>query len=162
MRCSRHILTLSLLALGAASQAVVLAVSGNGNGANGYASGSIGGQTGGVGLLSDWTLDETSQFGSVTGGNGGFIFSYTLGSSSTAGGSKSWSGTWTLVSGDGNYAGYTGTGTFSATILYLNVPDLSGPQSFGLAGELQAVPEPASMAALGLGAVALLKRRRKA
>lgn len=69
-----------------------------------------------------------------------------------------------VTSGTTSFAGtWTGTYTGDATITsgtYSGTYDKSGKFSIAVAGE--PVPEPASMAALGIGAVALLRRRRKA
>lgn len=68
------------------------------------------------------------------------------------------SGTWSYVSGTGVYAGYAGGGSYS--INYNALDDEFA--STTVVGELQAVPEPASMVALSMGALALLRRRKKA
>ncbi len=64
---------------------------------------------------------------------------------------------WTYVGGTGSYANLSGDGTFTQIIDY---GDHSSTTS--IKGGLQAVPEPSAYAALGLGGLALLRRRRKA
>jgi len=80
--------------------------------------------------------------------------------SGTAGGispiTSSGNGIWNYQSGTGAYAGLVGSGTWSATYVF---PGTLAFTTF--AGDLAPVPEPASMAVLGLGAAALLRRRRK-
>lgn len=71
------------------------------------------------------------------------------------GNSASYAGTWNYVSGTGAYANMSGGGTMTAIF----DTDFNSTHSFF--GDLQAVPEPASMAVLGLGVAALLRRRRK-
>ncbi len=62
---------------------------------------------------------------------------------------------WTYVGGTGSYANLAGDGTYAQSG---NYGDSSSTTS--IKGHLQAVPEPASFAALGLAALALLRRRR--
>ena len=59
------------------------------------------------------------------------------------------------ATGQGSYAIYSGTGVRVAR----NNVNVYG---IDIQGKLDAVPEPASLAALGVGAVALLRRRKKA
>lgn len=80
--------------------------------------------------------------------------SATGGSVVTGGGSYSFSGDYLVDSSANTTIPLGSTGTYSATF------DLdAGNYSFSLAG--QPVPEPTSMALLGLGAVALMRRRRQ-
>ncbi len=68
-------------------------------------------------------------------------------------------GTWTAVSGLGSYQGVTGGGLFSTVI---NLLSGSVPPSYSVfQGEIEAVPEPATIAALALGCSVLLGRRRR-
>lgn len=61
--------------------------------------------------------------------------------------------------GNGFFAGPQAAGTWTITISDWGGGDTGAFQGWEIRGE--AVPEPATMAALGLGAVALIRRRRK-
>ncbi len=123
-------------------------------------------QIGGYGPLS--TLVLTSVTGPVpiagtgvySGAGGTLNFSYSLTSLSVLGLSQSVSGTWNYTGGTGTYANQVGSGTLAATI----TPKLNGAVGFDtgtvFGGSLNPVPEPASMAVLGLGAAALIRRRK--
>lgn len=71
-------------------------------------------------------------------------------------GTVSANGSWKYVSGTGTYSNQKGSGTFGLTY----TPGINLQQST-FTGSLQAVPEPASLAVLGLGAMALVRKRRK-
>lgn len=73
------------------------------------------------------------------------------------GAARSLAGTWTYTSGVGTYNAQKGSGTWAAT---LN-PTLGQLDLTTFTGSLQAVPEPASMAVIGIGAMALAARRRR-
>ena len=68
------------------------------------------------------------------------------------------SGLWTILSGTGSYTNLVGGGSYS---INYNANDDNFSQTT-LVGDVQAVPEPASIAALSVGALALLRRRKKA
>lgn len=67
------------------------------------------------------------------------------------------SGTWSVASGTGSYAGLSGMGSYAISY-NADADQFSTTQ---VVGNVEAVPEPASLAALGAGAVALARRRRK-
>ena len=64
---------------------------------------------------------------------------------------------WTYVSGTGSYANLTGHGTYTQNGNYTDHTSTTS-----IKGNLNPVPEPASIAALGLGAAAMLRRRKRA
>ncbi len=70
-------------------------------------------------------------------------------------------GTWDYVAGTGFYAGLAGGGTFTENLDTTNFPVAPGQSLGTYVGKLEAVPEPASMAVLGLGFVGLIARRRR-
>lgn len=100
-----------------------------------------------------------SQFLNATatyvGSGGSLVVNYSTSPMQTSGNSASYDGIWTYVSGTGAYAGLSGTGAVNFLV------SASGFANHSLSGELQAVPEPATMAVLGLGAAALLRRRKR-
>ena len=122
-------------------------------------------KTGGYGPLASLVLNydtfTMSGTGTYTGTGGTFNFDYSLPTPPvTVGQGTSLTGVWStgaFNTSTGTYANTTGVGTFSVT---LNTTTKESGTVF--TGNLEAVPEPASMAALGLGAAALLRRRRKA
>jgi hypothetical protein len=112
------------------------------------------------------TLDFNADYASSTGeafyqnaGGDGFKFSFTFGTFSFDGtaGTSSTNGTWTYENGSGAYAGLHGSGTWSATY-----DAFTGASSMTtVSGQLTPVPEPASLAIVGVGVVGLLARRRR-
>jgi hypothetical protein len=68
------------------------------------------------------------------------------------------SGTWSYVSGTGAFAGMMGMGSYSINYNAL----ANNYASTSIVGDIDAVPEPASMAALGVGAIAFMRRRKSA
>lgn len=68
------------------------------------------------------------------------------------------SGTWSYKSGTGSFANLSGGGSYS--INYNGLAD--NYSSTSIVGNVEAVPEPASIAALGVGAIALMRRRKSA
>lgn len=92
--------------------------------------------------------------GGFSNGPSSVTMSGTGGSVTTGGGSYSFSGNYTVDSAANTTIPLGSPGTYSATF------DLdAGNYSFSVAG--QPVPEPATMAVLGLGGAALMRRRRK-
>jgi hypothetical protein len=92
-----------------------------------------------------------------TGGAGTVTLAFTApGPFVFQGNTSSLNGSWTYTSGTGAYASYTGgSGTFAA------VYNTSGNYaSTTLSGDLNPVPEPATLAVLGLGVLALRRRVR--
>ena len=69
----------------------------------------------------------------------------------------SYAGTWAYVSGTGTYANLTGGGTYTQ-----NTNEQDQTSDATIKGALNPVPEPASIVALGLGAAAMLRRRKRA
>ncbi|MFY9235159.1 MAG: PEP-CTERM sorting domain-containing protein [Fimbriimonadaceae bacterium] len=93
-----------------------------------------------------------------TGAGGTITLDFTApGPFQFGGATSSLNGTWTYSSGTGDYAGYTsGIGTFAA------VYNSSGQYaSTTLTGDLEPVPEPASLVALGLGIAAFGRKLRR-
>lgn len=80
----------------------------------------------------------------------------TLQAVTTSGPTISGAGVWTYFGGTGAYADLAGTGTFAFS---LDIPSRSSFSSF--IGNLNAVPEPASLALLSVGVAALVGRRLK-
>jgi hypothetical protein len=69
----------------------------------------------------------------------------------------SYAGVWSYSGGTGTYVNQTGGGTLSLTVQ----PNVSEVATItGLQGSLQAVPEPAPIVALGIGAIGLIRRRK--
>ena len=65
----------------------------------------------------------------------------------------------------GSFRGFTSTGTITSIVL--SAPNITAANYYNsvdnvIAGRVAAVPEPATMAALALGAVAMLRRRKRA
>ena len=127
----------------------------------------VGNQVGGYGPLSSLSLtfsasDPLPVSGSATysGAGGTLAIRFAFSTFTSVGGFYgAYFGTWTATGGTGNYSQATGGGTLS------RLEDGSDPDSYQsttvLDGEIQAVPEPASLLALGLPALALLRRRKR-
>lgn len=105
-----------------------------------------------VGAGADGTMVYTGAGGTVTLAFDGGDFSV-----DGDGDNSGIAGSWTFVSGTGDYAVYvSGSGTFGATYN----ADFDNYASTTLSGHLEPVPEPATLAALGLGALVLIRRRK--
>lgn len=77
---------------------------------------------------------------------------------SGSGFTASYAGTWTYTSGTGQYAGLTGGGSWA--VVFNSASNLYSNHSFS--GELNAVPEPASMTLFAIaGGAAVLRRIRR-
>jgi hypothetical protein len=109
----------------------------------------------------DGVYSTGMQTATYTGGGSTLVLDLVFINTVSNGGAKTDQGTWSYVTGTGGYAPGTaitgGTGTYSITY---NPAD-GQFASTTIAGNLDAVPEPASVAALGVGALGLLRRRRK-
>lgn len=106
---------------------------------------------GGVGISNGTAVYDDGAGNTLTLGFAGGPFTVGTFTSSVA-------GSWSFVSGTGAYSSIgSGSGTWSASY-HASLNSLSQTT---FVGDFEAVPEPASMAALGLGAAALLRRRRK-
>ncbi|MBS1717988.1 MAG: PEP-CTERM sorting domain-containing protein [Armatimonadetes bacterium] len=98
--------------------------------------------------------------GTATFSNGTdqLIFDVTVNHAVVNGVTSSDDGNWTYdAASTGVFAGMTGSGTFNQSF-HANANQFAASQ---FVGDLEVVPEPASMIALGAGAAAVIRRRRK-
>jgi hypothetical protein len=119
----------------------------------------------GTGSLTSLSYGVTGLSGSGVYTNGvgntlDFDLTYSALSFQKVGQSESFDGTWVYTGGTGAYAAKTGGGTLALNAFVTSPVTASTITSFS--GTLAAVPEPASYAVLGIGALGLLVRRRKA
>lgn len=110
--------------------------------------------------ISYWLVNTAPPVGGqamfTNGGADELDLDLTLQAVTTSGPTVSGAGVWTYAGGTGAYADLAGTGTFAFS---LDIPSSSSFSSF--IGNLTAVPEPTSLALLGVGAAALVGRRFK-
>ena len=121
------------------------------------------GQTG-IEELDTLVLDYATETGEYTGPGGNLDFTFTWGPPGQGypyGDGNYYQGVWTYANtSTGDFANMNGGGTFAFGI---NNGDGNGNyhSNTALVGSLVTVPEPAAFAALGIGLVALVRRRRK-
>ena len=77
--------------------------------------------------------------------------------STGSGGTAAYAGTWNYVSGTGVYANLVGSGSWTV-VFNANTNNYS---NHSFSGELTAVPEPSTMAVLGVAGLGLITRRRR-
>jgi hypothetical protein len=109
-----------------------------------------------------YTADSNTLVGSgiYTNGADSFSFAFTFTDDIPTDGFSSTQNAhaiWTYTSGTGGFAGLAGSGVLTSNF---NAP-LGATSLTTLSGRLEAVPEPASVAALSFGALALVRRRKK-
>lgn len=165
------ILRASLLAaaLGAALSAHALAIGINSHGHSSDLGATVNDtvdfKAGGYGPLSTlhYVIAQTATSlvgtGVYTGAGGTLDFSIVYKTEIVDLNAITYSGFWAATGGTGTYLEATGTGTFTTTFYNFNEPDVDTLTTF--AGDVQAVPEPSALVALGLGGLALVRRRRK-
>ena len=109
-------------------------------------------------VASDFGASPIAQTATYTSGSGTLSLMLTY-SGTVVGdfGVSTDSGTWSYLSGTGSYANLSGMGSYAISY---NADD-NNFSTTQVVGNVQAVPEPASMAALAVGAVALLRRRKR-
>lgn len=109
-------------------------------------------------VASDFNPSPSVQTATYTGASGALTLSFAYANTVVGDfGVSTDSGTWSYVSGTGSYTGLSGMGSYAISYN----ADANNFSTTQVVGNLQTVPEPASMAALGLGAAALLRRRKK-
>lgn len=110
------------------------------------------------------TLDFATLTGEYAGPDGNLDFTFTWSPSSPGypfNDGEYYNGVWTYSNtSTGDYANMTGGGTFAFGIN--NQSGNTFDSTTTTVGNLAATPEPASMAALAIGAVALIRRRKRA
>lgn len=118
--------------------------------------------------LTQWNVVDQDNFsnvgvGTYSGPGGDSLtiqYTYPAGNFDGFSNTQNIAGTWVYVSGTGAYANMVGSGVIDASVNY-DVPVGNGFRSSTTTfGKLEAVPEPASMAVLGLGLAAVARRRR--
>lgn len=115
-------------------------------------------QTGGLGALTDLTyVSYGGAFtGSYTGPSGRLDVSFTTVGSSTG----RVYGSWQAAGGTGAYEGAFGGGVWQTAYVPVGLGTHVANTTTTFSGAIRAVPEPATVCTTGLGAAALLRRRK--